>query len=64
MPGKLSQALERILKVAIDRFVRHHPIGRMLMVRAGICALHRSIRTDGGCPVVQFNDLSREPGRV
>ena len=52
----VSQALERIRQT----FCRHTPeVGEAMGRAAEVVAPSSSIRTDGGCPVAQVNDLSR-----
>ena len=54
--ARVSQALERIRQV----LCRHTPeVGEAMGRAAEVVAPSSSIRTDGGCPVVQINDLSR-----
>ena len=53
--ARVTQALERIRQLC-----RHTPeVGEAMGRAAEVVAPSSSIRTDGGCPVAQVNDLSR-----
>src|SRR6266566_2979273 len=54
--ARVSQALERIRQAIA---VIHPRWGEAMGRAAEVVAPSSSIRTDGGCPVVQINDLSR-----
>src|SRR6266699_2280233 len=54
--ARVSQALERIRQAIA---VIHPRVGEAMGRAAEVVAPSSSIRTDGGCPVVQINDLSR-----
>src|SRR5215831_15953127 len=53
--ARVSQALERIRQA----FAVTHPRWEKLWGAAEVVAPSSSLRTDGGCPVLQVNDLSR-----
>src|SRR5271156_838663 len=57
----VSQALKRIRHVAriLRRAVYTPEVGEAMGRAAEVVAPSSSIRTDGGCPVAQVNDLSR-----
>src|SRR6266849_10047541 len=57
----VSHALERIRQTGTKKTLcRHTPkVGEAMGRAAEVVAPSSSIRTDGGCPVVQINDLSR-----